>query len=402
MGDTATAARPVALTRRFPWAATSIAVLAGALIWLVASYDRPDDVLADLGSRIRCPVCQGVPIADSPAPMARDMMEILRQSLDAGATRQEAIENVLGAYPGSLMLDPGLSSATIALWLVPFVAVVAGIGLAQTVRRGRSGAEEQLERADLQLRLEQVRADLNGLAVQEAGGEIEPEAARHLRHSYEAERSEAEAALAVTPARSEPLPRSPRRIAWGAALLAGALVTVVAVAGAFIVDRPDTTSGVAGLAGDAGDYSNETLAAVIAANLDHPQIDGMRLALAERYFEAGDFPAAFPYYLDVASSDLASDAQAATALTRLGWMTFAGNGEAETALELLAQARRLAPADPFPHYLEGMVEWCGLADFEAAAAAFSAVLASPELEESIRGQIESELAAVEAGTACQE
>jgi hypothetical protein len=49
-----------------------------------------------------------------------------------------------------------------------------------------------------------------------------------------------------------------------------------------------------------------------------------------------------------------------------------------------------------------MVEWCGLADFEAAAAAFSAVLASPELEEAIRGQIESELAAVEAGTACQE
>ena len=69
----------------------------------------------------------------------------------------------------------------------------------------------------------------------------------------------------------------------------------VLVAGAFIVDRPDQSSGVADVAADPSSFSNETLAAVVAANQDHPQIDGMRLALAERYFEEGDYQSAFPY-----------------------------------------------------------------------------------------------------------
>ena len=400
MSDTVTASRPVTVARRFPWAVVTIVALAATLIALVATYDRPTDILADLGSRIRCPVCQGVPIAESPSPMALDMMEILRESLESGASRQEAIDEVLGAYPGSLMLDPDISASTIALWLIPLAALGVGTGLAMTVRRGRAGTDEGLERSDLLQRLVQVQADLDGLAQQKAAGEIDEGAANHLRSAYQNEKAETEIALAATPPGTERLPRSGRRVAWGAAIVVGSLVAVVGVAGSFIVDQPDAEPGVAGLTGNPEDYSNETLAAVVAANLEHPQIDGMRLALAERYFEAGDFPAAFPYYLDVASSDLATDAQAATALTRLGWMTYAGNHESETALELLAEARQLAPADPFPRYLEGLVSWCGLGDFDAAAAAFTAVLDSAQLDEAIRAQVTSELEAVQDRAEC--
>lgn len=374
--------------------------MAAVLVALVATYRPASDPATEIGSLIRCPVCQGVPIADSPSPMARDMMGVLREALAGGASRQEAIDTVLGAYPGSLLLEPTLSASTIALWLIPLLALVAGAGLIVTIRRGGQARRPGGERREAEIRLTQVETDLSDLASQEAGGEIDPEAARHLREAYQVELEEARSDVreAVTPA---PGPtRSPRRVAVGAAIIVGSLVLVVAAAGAFLVDRPDATSGVAGMAADPGEFSNETLAAVIAANTDHPQIDGMRMALAERYFEEGDYQSAFPYYLEVASSDLASPTQAATALTRLGWMAYDGNGEIETALDLLAQAQILTPEDPFPLYLEGIINWCGQDRPDAAATAFRQVLERGVGDDAIRAEVEADLAATEAGERC--
>lgn len=398
MADTALERR-AASSRSFPWAALSVTVMAAALVVLIAGYRPPSDPATEIGSLIRCPVCQGVPITDSPSPMARDMMEVLRQSLADGATRQEAIDAVLGAYPGSLLLEPTVTGSTLALWLIPLLALVGGAGLAVTVRRSGRGRDVPQERTEARLRAEQVRADLADLAAQEARGDIDHEASRHLREAYEQELAEAEADVAAA-ADTTPAPRSRRRVVVGAALVLGALVVVVAAAGAFLVDRPDSTSGMAGLTGDPSDYSNETLAAVVAANADHPQINGMRLALAERYFEEGDYQSAFPYYLDVASSEIATPTQAATALTRLGWMAYDGNDEAETALELLGQAQAIAPDDPFPLYLEGIITWCGLDRPDEAAAAFRRVLDSGQVEDEIRPQVEADLAAAEAGETC--
>lgn len=387
--------------RRFPWSAALTAILVVAVAWQVATHRPPGDLATEIGSQIRCPVCQGVPISDSPTLMARDMMVILEESLAAGATRDEAIATVLGAYPGSLLLEPRLGADTVALWLVPALAVVGGLGLALTVRRSRGGLDDSATRDELQRRLADARADLDELSVQVAAGEVAPDAAGHLRRAYEAEIADLESALREATRPSHPLPRSPRRVAIGATVVVVSLLGVVVAAEAFLVDRPTTASGVAGvLSGDPDDYSNETLAAVIAANLDHPMIDGMRLALAERYFGDADYSSAFPYYLDIARSDNATDAQAATALTRLGWMAFDGNGEVGTALALLGQARALAPSDPFPLYLEGIVRWCGQGDGVAAAEAFRTVLAADLGDESIRSRVEADLAAAGAGQEC--
>src|SRR5690606_19667824 len=121
-----------------------------ALVALVSAYDPPTDAAEEIGALIRCPVCQGVPIADSPAPMARDMMAILRQSLNDGATRQQVIDEVLGAYPGSLLLEPEVTASTVALWLIPLGALVGGAGLAFTLRRGRRGFDAAHERTEIE------------------------------------------------------------------------------------------------------------------------------------------------------------------------------------------------------------------------------------------------------------
>ncbi|MGA7271040.1 MAG: hypothetical protein WB239_08205, partial [Acidimicrobiia bacterium] len=209
-------------------------------------------------------------------------------------------------------------------------------------------------------------------------------------------------ALAEARAQPTPLPRSRRRVVVGAVVMVLSLAAIVVVAGAFVVDRPGAGSGVAGLKGDPSQYSNETLAAVIAANKDNPLIDGMRLALAERYFNQGDYQSAFPYYMDVASSDKASTDQVATALTRLGWMAYVGNGQVDAALDLLRRARSLVPDDPFPLYMEALVTWCGKGDAASAAPSLKKVLDSPDLDPSIRDQIQSEYEQATAGAACSQ
>ena len=145
---------------------------------------------------------------------------------------------------------------------------------------------------------------------------------------------------------------------------AGALVAV----GQFRQDRADDDllSGIAGGSVDPDSISNETLEAVIAANLDNPEIGGMRLALANRYFEERNYQKAFPHYQAVLDGT-PTPIQAAEAYTRLGWMVYDGNGEVDLGLSLIDNALEIAPGDPFALYLKGRVLWCGQGDNDAAA-----------------------------------
>jgi len=176
---------------------------------------------------------------------------------------------------------------------------------------------------------------------------------------------------------------------------------IVGVAGDFLQEREGPTEGVADLGEqDLSSVSNETMEAVIAANLDNPQINGMRMALAERYYEEGDYRSAFPHYLAVAESESASDTEAAAALTRLGWMAYEGNGEVDTALRLLDQALAIEPNAPVALYLKGRVQWCGAGDADTAITLFEQVLANPDIPDESRTDIEADLERASAGEVC--
>jgi tetratricopeptide (TPR) repeat protein len=187
----------------------------------------------------------------------------------------------------------------------------------------------------------------------------------------------------------------------GGAILVAMFAVIVAVAGNFLQEREGPTEGVADIADqDLEDASNETMEAVIAANLDNPQINGMRLALAERYYEEGDYRSAFPHYLAVAENGEATDTEAAAALIRLGWMAYEGNGEVNTAIRLLDQALAIEPGAPVALYLKGRVQWCGAGDAEAAISLFEEVLENPALPEESRSEIEADLDLANSGAAC--
>lgn len=113
--------------KRYRWVLTVL--LAGFVIVGVVTADPPaEDRALAIGSRIRCPVCAGESIAASSAPIAREMMAMVRESVAAGYSDSQVIEQVIGGYDDSQLLDPRLSPSTALLWGAPILVLVGGVG----------------------------------------------------------------------------------------------------------------------------------------------------------------------------------------------------------------------------------------------------------------------------------
>jgi cytochrome c-type biogenesis protein CcmH len=325
-----------------------------AAVFLVLSVatasDPSEDRARTIGSQIRCPVCQGESIAESPSQTATNMMDLVRSRIAEGATDDQIISQLLDSYSGALLLDPPVGGRTLWLWVAPILAL--GVGVMVIARRFRPGSSP-----------------------------IEPDAS-----------------AAVTPI--EGSSGRKRLVAGGIGLGLAAAISLAGV-GQFRQNRVNdqSLSGVAAGTVDPATVSNETLEAVIAANADSPQINGMRLALANRYFEEGDYQGAFPHYQAVLEKSPA-DAEAVVAYSRLGWMVFDGNGEADLALGLIDRGLVLVPGDAFSLYLKGRVVWCGKGDATTAAQLFEEVLTSNDIDPEVRSQVEADLATAADGGAC--
>lgn len=114
------------------------AVLAVFVLVAVITAPAPDeDRTRAIGEQIRCPVCSGESIADSPSQLARDMMSQVGELVDAGMTDDQVIDEVLAAYgQDAQRLDPPLDLRTAALWVVPGLVLVAGAAvIASRLRR---------------------------------------------------------------------------------------------------------------------------------------------------------------------------------------------------------------------------------------------------------------------------
>ena len=140
------------MTRRLPWSDLALvlapAVIAAAFVWsaLIPRFLSVDDRAAQLESQIRCPVCQGLSIADSPAVLAQQMRAVVRDQLAAGASDDAVRAYFVERYGRWILLLPASSGADVALWLAPAAIVVVGSGLvairAQARRRALAAARD--------------------------------------------------------------------------------------------------------------------------------------------------------------------------------------------------------------------------------------------------------------------
>ena len=109
----------------------AVVVVAG----IVMGEETESDRAQSLGERIKCPVCQGEPIADSPSETARAMMEIVEERVAAGESDQQIVDYFTARYGDGILLDPPFAGRTLALWILPFVALAGGVVLILGRRR---------------------------------------------------------------------------------------------------------------------------------------------------------------------------------------------------------------------------------------------------------------------------
>ncbi len=116
------------------WVVTVL--LAGVVIvGMVVGDSAPQDRVEALGSSIKCPVCQGEAIGDSPSETARAMMEIVEEKVAAGESDPQIVAYFTARYGDGILLDPPVAGRTLLVWLLPVLAVAGGIWMILSRKR---------------------------------------------------------------------------------------------------------------------------------------------------------------------------------------------------------------------------------------------------------------------------
>jgi cytochrome c-type biogenesis protein CcmH len=130
-----------------------------------------EQVAHQIASQLRCPVCEDLSAADSPAPLARQMRVQIDEKLSAGDSPAEIRQSFIAAYGNSVLMTPpheGVSRLVYAFPLLALmIALLSGtVLLRRSIRRGRSErsqpGEAELSAADrrrVELALAQLRKE---------------------------------------------------------------------------------------------------------------------------------------------------------------------------------------------------------------------------------------------------
>jgi cytochrome c-type biogenesis protein CcmH len=93
----------------------------------------------EVASLLRCPVCQGLSIYDSPAVMAVNMKNEVRELLRAGYTRDQVLSYFEHSYGQFVRLEPPRRGINWLVWLGPVVVLIGGAVIVMLViRKSRS------------------------------------------------------------------------------------------------------------------------------------------------------------------------------------------------------------------------------------------------------------------------
>lgn len=89
-----------------------------------------------VAATLRCPVCQGESIQESPSALAQQMRALVREKLQAGESPDEVKAYFVSRYGEWILLEPKMTGLNVVLYALPVILVVGGLGLvAFLVRR---------------------------------------------------------------------------------------------------------------------------------------------------------------------------------------------------------------------------------------------------------------------------
>jgi cytochrome c-type biogenesis protein CcmH len=82
-----------------------------------------------LAAEMRCPVCQGVSIQDSPTELAQEMKSVIRQRLQDGESPAEVKAYFVDRYGEWILLRPEAHGFNLVVYILPIVGLLLGGGL---------------------------------------------------------------------------------------------------------------------------------------------------------------------------------------------------------------------------------------------------------------------------------
>jgi cytochrome c-type biogenesis protein CcmH len=127
------------MTRTRALILVALLAILGAVAWSARPHEATAAERVDrITSELRCVTCQGLSVKDSPASSARQMRDLVVQRVAEGRTDDEIKGEFRASYGDWVLLSPPASSWAGLIWLVPLVALAAGLVVA--LGRMRPGA----------------------------------------------------------------------------------------------------------------------------------------------------------------------------------------------------------------------------------------------------------------------
>jgi cytochrome c-type biogenesis protein CcmH len=106
-------------------------LVAGLVLGLAAMTQvRPDTALeartTRLAAQLRCPVCQGLSIQDSPSELSQQMRTLVKEQIATGKTDEEVKAYFIARYGEWILLKPKPTGFNILVYLLPALALIGG------------------------------------------------------------------------------------------------------------------------------------------------------------------------------------------------------------------------------------------------------------------------------------
>jgi len=117
----------------------------------------------EVGALLRCPVCQGLSVMDSPSGMARNMREEVRSLLAAGYDQEQVLSYFEHSYGEFVWLKPPLRGLNWVVWMAPVFGLLAGGWIvARALRAPRAPAGTEGEDPRFAAYVMKARAQVSG------------------------------------------------------------------------------------------------------------------------------------------------------------------------------------------------------------------------------------------------
>jgi cytochrome c-type biogenesis protein CcmH len=82
-----------------------------------------------VAGELRCPVCQGVSIQDSPSELALQMRGVVRDQLRTGRTPEQVKAYFVSKYGEWILLEPKPRGVNLLVYWLPAAVVLGGLGV---------------------------------------------------------------------------------------------------------------------------------------------------------------------------------------------------------------------------------------------------------------------------------